>query len=42
MALPSAASSEAPERGIGTVVMVNATAFDVRGLLDAVDAAFLS
>jgi D-alanyl-D-alanine carboxypeptidase len=30
-----------PERGIGTVVMVNATSFDVRGLLDAVDSRFL-
>ena len=31
-----------PDQGIGTVVMVNATSFDVRGLLDAVDATFLS
>lgn len=31
-----------PERSIGTVVMVNATSFDVRGLLDKVDASFLA
>jgi CubicO group peptidase (beta-lactamase class C family) len=31
-----------PERGIGSVVMVNATSFDVRGLLDTVDIAFLA
>jgi D-alanyl-D-alanine carboxypeptidase len=31
-----------PERGIGTVVMVNATSFDVRALLDTVDGVFLS
>ena len=30
-----------PERGIGSVVMVNATAFGVRALLDTVDATFL-
>lgn len=30
-----------PERGIGTVVMANATAFNVRALLDAVDPGFL-
>lgn len=30
-----------PEGGIGTVVMTNATGFDVRGLLNAVDTSFL-
>lgn len=30
-----------PEQGIGTVVMANATAFNVRALLDAVDPGFL-
>jgi CubicO group peptidase (beta-lactamase class C family) len=31
-----------PERGLGSVVMVNATSFDVRALVDTLDAAFLS
>lgn len=31
-----------PERGIGTVVMTNATVFDVAGLLDRLDRAFLT
>jgi D-alanyl-D-alanine carboxypeptidase len=31
-----------PERGVGSVVMVNATSFNVRALLDTVDAAFLT
>ena len=30
-----------PDAGIGTVVMSNATAVDVRSLLDVADAAFL-
>jgi hypothetical protein len=30
-----------PEDGIGTVVMTNATGFDVRSLLDTADASFL-
>jgi hypothetical protein len=30
-----------PETGIGTVVMTNATGFDVRDLLDRIDASFL-
>jgi CubicO group peptidase (beta-lactamase class C family) len=29
-----------PDRGIGTVVLTNATAFDVRGLLDVLDPSF--
>ena len=31
-----------PANGIGTVVMTNATGFDVRGLLDTIDGSFLS
>ena len=30
-----------PEGGIGTVVMTNATGFDVRRLLDTIDASFV-
>ena len=30
-----------PDAGIGTIVMSNATGFDVQGLLNATDAVFL-